>query len=224
MKTAGTLFNEQQRQLIAAAVTEAEKGTAGEIVPVVATVSGRYDRAEDLFGLLLGLVALVVIWVLFQDTTETAWVAGHTPTLGLAAVIAIIVAGFLAGASLATRFPVLRLPFIPPREMRQEVERRALEAFQRYRIRTTRGGTGVLIYVSLYEHMVRVVGDDAVKEKISREDWEGICRQVVDGMKADNAAQGLALAIRQSGELLARHFPILPDDRDELSNELILID
>jgi putative membrane protein len=224
MKTASTLFNEQQRQLIEAAVTEAEQGTVGEIVPVVATVSGRYDRAEDLFGLLLGLVALVVIWVLFQDTTETAWAAGHTPTLGLAAVTAIIVAGFLAGASLATRFPVLRLPFIPPREMRQEVERRALEAFQRYRIRTTRGGTGVLIYVSLYEHMVRVVGDDAVTEKISREDWEGICHLVVDGMKADNAAQGLTLAIRQSGELLARHFPILPDDHNELSNELILID
>ena len=224
MKTASTLFNEQQRQFIAAAVTEAEQGTAGEIVPVVATVSGRYDRAEDLFGLLLGLVTLVVIWVLFQDTTETAWAAGYTPTLGLAAVIAIIVAGFLVGASLATRFPVLRLPFIPPREMRQEVERRAFEAFQRYRIRTTRGGTGVLIYVSLYEHMVRVVGDDAVTEKISREDWEGICRLVVDGMKADNAAQGLTLAIRQSGELLARHFPILPDDHNELSNELILID
>lgn len=83
--------------------------------------------------------------------------AGHTPTLGLAAVIAIIVAGFLVGATLATRFPVLRLPFIPPGEMRHEVERRALEVFQRYRIRTTRGGTGVLIYVSLYEHMVRVV-------------------------------------------------------------------
>jgi putative membrane protein len=224
MKTASTLFNEQQRQFIAAAVTEAEQGTAGEIVPVVATVSGRYDRAEDLFGLLLGLVALVVIWVMFQDTTETAWAAGHTPTLGLATVIAIIVAGFLVGATLATRFPVLRLPFIPPREMRHEVERRALEAFQRYRIRTTRGGTGVLIYVSLYEHMVRVVGDDAVTEKISREDWEDICRLVVDGMKTDNAAQGLTLAIRQSGELLARHFPILPDDHNELSNELILID
>jgi putative membrane protein len=224
MKTASRLFSEQERQLIAATVAEAEKDTAGEIVPVVATVSGRYDRAEDLFGLLLGLVALAVIWVLFQDTTETAWAAGHTPTLGLAAIIASVVAGFLAGAALATRYPVLRLPFIPPREMRQEVERRALEAFQRYRVRTTVGGTGVLIYVSLYEHMVRVVGDDAVTEKISQADWEAICALVVDGMKTDRAADGLAQAVRKSGELLARHFPIQPGDRNELANELILID
>ena len=224
MNKAGTLFNRQQRQLVADAVAEAEKDTAGEIVPVVATMSGRYDRAEDLFGLLLGLLALAVAWILFQDTTEAAWVDAHTPTLGLAALIGIVVAGFLAGAVLATRFPVLRLPFIPAQEMREEVERRALESFQRYRIRTTRGGTGVLIYVSLYEHMVRVVGDDAVMEKVSQEDWEDICRLVVDGMKANRAAEGLMQAIHKSGELLTRHFPIRPGDHNELSNELILID
>jgi len=224
MKTASTLFDAQQRQLIVDAVAEAEKDTAGEIVPVVATVSGRYDRAEDIFGLLLGLVALAVSWVLFQDTTETAWVAGHTPTLGLAAVVGIVVAGFLAGAALATRYPVLRLPFIPPREMREEVERRALEAFQRYRVRSTSGGTGVLIYVSLYEHMVRVVGDDAVMEKVSQKDWAAICRLAVDGMKTNSAADGLTQAIRRSGELLARHFPVRPGDHNQLSNELVLID
>ena len=224
MKRASILFNERERRVIAAAVAEAERVTAGEIVPVVATVSGRYDRAEDLFGLLLGLVALAVIWTLFQGTTEAAWAAGHTPTLGLAAVIGIVIAGFLAGAALATRFPVLRLPFIPTREMRQEVERRALETFQRHRVRTTAGGTGVLIYVSLYERMVRVVGDDAVARKISQDDWEDVCALVVDGMKAGRAAGGLEQAIRKCGELLARHFPIRPDERNELYNELVLID
>ena len=132
--------------------------------------------------------------------------------------------GFVAGAALATRFPVLRLPFIPPREMRLEVERRALETFQRHRVRATAGGTGVLIYVSLYERMVRVVGDDAVARKISQDDWESICALVVDGMKAGRAADGLEQSIRKGGELLARHFPIRPDERNELSNKLILID
>jgi putative membrane protein len=224
MKTASTLFNEQERQSIAAAVTDAEKHTAGEIVPVVASVSGRYDRAEDLFGLLLGLVALAVAWMLFQDTTAADWAAGHTPTLGLAAIIAIVLGGFVVGASLATRFPVLRLVLIPRREMLEEVERRALEAFQRHRVRTTAGGTGVLIYVSLYERMVRVVGDDAVAEKVSPLEWESICTLVVDAMKAGRAAQGLAQAISRSGELLARHFPIQPGDGNELANALILID
>lgn len=224
MKTASVLFSEQERQRIGAAVTEAEQCTAGEIVPVVATVSGRYDRAEDLFGLLLSVIALAVAWILFQDTGAAEWSAGPAPHLGLAALIAIVLVAFVAGAALATRFPALCLAFIPRREMVEEVERRALEAFERYRVRSTAGGTGVLIYVSLYEHMVRVEGDDAVSAKVSQEEWEGICALVVDAMKAGRAAQGLEQAVRRSGELLARHFPIQADDRDELSNELILID
>ena len=107
--------------------------------------------------------------------------------------------------------------------MREEVERRALEAFQRNRVRTTAGGTGVLIYVSLYEHMVRVVGDDATAF-ITQQDWEAVCDLVVQGMKSGRAAEGLAQAIHKAGELLARHCPLQPDDVNELTNELVLID
>jgi len=221
---ASTLFSRQEHEAIEAAVTEAERETSGEIVPVVATVSGRYDRAEDLFGLLLGLVALAIAWLAFQGSVETPWSGVHAPSLGLLASVLIVLAGFIAGAALATRFPVLRLPFIPRAEMREEVERRALEAFQRNRIRTTAGGTGILIYVSLYERMVRVVGDDAIAARLSQSHWEAICDLVVHGMKNGRAAEGLAQAIRKGGELLADHFPIQADDVNELPNELVLLD
>ena len=117
MQKASELFSDDERQVIGAAVAEAERGTAGEIVPVVATVSGRYDRAEDLFGLLLGLVSLAAAWLLFQGTTQIPWVDGQAPTLGLLAVVLIVLCGFVAGAALATRFPLLRLPSAasPPR-------------------------------------------------------------------------------------------------------------
>ena len=57
--------------MIEAAIGEAEQKTAGEIVPVVATASGRYDRGEDLFG----LVALCLVAVLVRHTTfePIAW-------------------------------------------------------------------------------------------------------------------------------------------------------
>ena len=60
------------------ALGEAEEKTSGEIVPVVATVSGRYDRAEDLFGLVLAAIALVVSWIAFQDIRPRGgdWEAG----------------------------------------------------------------------------------------------------------------------------------------------------
>jgi putative membrane protein len=156
MKTASSLFNAEDIRSVEVAIAEAEKMTAGEIVPVVATVSGRYDRAEDLFGLVFALIALTTIWMLFQSTTETDWAVTQSAVLGLPAIVGILIGGFVIGAVLATHFPVLRLPFIARAEMLEEVERRALETFQRERVRDTSSSTGVLIYVSLYEHLVKV--------------------------------------------------------------------
>ena len=226
MKRASDLFSEQDRRVVRAAVEEAERGTAGEIVPVVATTSGRYDRGEDLFGLVVAVVALTAAWVLRQGirVEEGTWSSVYTLGLGLVPVLLIVVLGFVAGTALASYFPVLRLPFIGRREMREEVERGAEAAFQRYRVRGTAAGTGIVIYVSLYERLVRVLGDDAIAARLSPADWQAVCDLAVDGLRHGRAAEGLASAIRKSGELLSRHFPIQPDDRNELSNDLRLID
>ena len=224
MKRASELFNTQDMESVAAAIAAAERITAGEIVPVVATVSGRYDRAEDLFGLLFGVVALSVAWLLFQDSAQTAWSATPTPVLGLAAIVGILIAGFLVGVVLATYIPALRLPFISRAEMVEEVERRALETFQRVRIRDTDSGTGVLIYVSLYERVVKVVGDDAAAATLPMEALEEICALVVDGLKQGQPAVGLAQAVKKTGELLAPNLPPTLSDTNELANQLIIID
>jgi putative membrane protein len=224
MKTANSLFSAEDKQAVEAAIAEAEKMTAGEIVPVVATVSGRYDRAEDLFGLLFALIALSVAWLLFQDTTEAAWSAAQTHVLGLPATVGILIGGFIIGAALATHFPALRLPFIARAEMIEEVERRALETFQRQRVRDTSSGTGVLIYVSLYEHVVKVIGDDGVAAQLSSDSLEDICKLVVDGLKRGQPADGLRQAVTKTGELLAPHLPPAVGDDNEIANQLILID
>lgn len=224
MKKASALFNTQDREFVEAAIAEAERITAGEIVPVVATVSGRYDRAEDLFGLLFGVVALSVAWVLFQDTTLTDWSATQTQVLGLPAIAGILIVGFLIGAVLATHFPVLRLPFIARAEMIEEIERRALETFQRVRIRDTAAGTGVLIYVSLYERIVKVIGDDSAAAALPIEALEEVCALVVDGLKRGQPADGLAQAVKKTRELLAPKLSPTANDTNELANQLILID
>jgi len=224
MKTASSLFDTQDKTSVEAAIVEAEKMTTGEIVPVVATVSGRYDRAEDLFGLVFSLLVLTAIWMLFEGTTETGWSATQSTVFGLPAVAGILIGGFVTGAALATHFPILRLPFIARAEMVEEVERRALETFQRERIRDTSSGTGVLIYVSLYEHLVKVIGDDAITAKLPPEALEDICALVVNGLKAGQPAQGLRQAVTKTGELLAVHLPPSATSVNELANHLILID
>ncbi len=226
MKLANDFLSEQEQIAITRAVADAEANTSAEIVPVVASVSGRYDRAESTFGLLFALSSLTVIWLLFQDVqlVEEDWTSSFQLTIGLLPVIVIIVAGYIGGVVLATYVPILRRPLIGRREMQDEVAENAAAAFQQFRIHRTVAGTGLVIYISLYEHMVQILADETITAALDQSEWDAVRDLVLQGIKDDNAAEELIAAINHSGELLAKHFPIQPEDRDELKNELYLID
>ena len=59
MKKASQHFTEEEKKKISQAVKDAESKTAAEIIPVAATSSGRYDRAEDIIGLVIGIIVMV---------------------------------------------------------------------------------------------------------------------------------------------------------------------
>jgi len=226
MLRASRFFSEDETRLVEEAVALAELRTSGEIVPVVATASGRYDRAEDLFGVLFALGAVAAGWMPLQRLAETegAWGAGHPLLLGLLPVLALFLVGFLAGTVLATAVPALRLPFIAQAEIEAEVDRAASAAFHNFRVRQTEDATGILIYLSLFERTVKVLGDDPINDRLEPEQWSEVVELVVEGIRTKRAAQGLKDGILRCGDLLAEHFPIQPGDRNELGNQLRLID
>ena len=222
-KRASELFSEGDRKRIADAVQKAEGSTSAEIVPVVATPSGRYDRAEDLFGLVTAMALLAVGWLTCPRMHPEAGWEGGLSAGGLFPVLLTILTGFIAGAAMASRFTGLRLLFLSSREMEEEVHRAARAAFMSSKVRRTAGGTGVHLYVSLFEHRVVVLPDDTIADR-NPVDWSGPCATIVEGMKAGRPAEGLEQAILQCGELLSVDFPRADGDEDELSNELVLLD
>lgn len=226
MKKASRFFSSQELDTIKKAVAEAEKRTSGEIVPVLATASGHYHRAEDVVGVLLGLLSVSLAWIFFQriEPAHGMWVSGYAMSLGLVSVLLVFVAGFIAGVCAASYFPILKQPFLTSSEMKAEVERSAAIAFSRFHVSDTRGGSGILIYVSLFERMVYVQGDDAVSKKIAQADWEEARDLIINGIRAGLACDGFCKAISKCGSLLAVHLPVQPGDTDELPNELRLID
>ena len=225
MKKATKLFTKDKINLIEATIQEAEKKTSAEIVPVIASSSGRYDRAEDMFAFLLSLLTLGLTWVGLQGSIEIdAWNITSEIKLNLIMVLTILIVTFFIGIALASHFPLLRLPLIAKTEMQEEVEIRARETFQRLKIRGTKNANGLLIYVSLYEHMVHVVGDDSINAKLSQDDWNELCNIIIKGFKDSKPEEGMCNGIFQCGELLSEHFPINPDDENELFDQLHLID
>jgi putative membrane protein len=226
MVRASKFLTEEEKSAIARAIGEAEKKTTAEIVPVVATRSGRYDRAEDVVGVVVGLIAVAAVWLLFQkvEAVGEEWGTAHRCSVSLIAILGTFTIGFIVGTFAATAVPALAYPLIGRREKEEEVERSARRAFVEFQVRRTVGGTGILIYVSLFERMVWVLGDTAIGQKLSQSHWDEVRDLIVDGLRRRRPAEGLQSAIARCGELLAEHFPLAPGDVNEIANELRLID
>jgi len=217
------LFDEGKRHAVEAAIEAAEKRTAAEFVVVVAERSGRYDRAEDLFGLVIAFAVMAITWLLFQNV-EPMWGDRWGLTLGLLPLAAVTFVGWVAGTFLAIRFPVLARPFLGQGEMLDDVKQSAAASFHRFRVRRTADAIGVLVYVSLYERQVWVVGDDNISAVLDGEAWAPVRDRIVDGFRRDDPAAGLVSALALAADLLADHFPVGDTNPDELPNTVHFID
>ena len=225
MQRATNLFSEAQRQQIEQAVVDAEAKTACEIVPVVATASGRYDRAEDIIGVWLAILAAITVWVMFPRAADETGNWGGTPLyVGLLVLVVGMVVVFIVGAWAGSQIGWLRRLFTPREQMREEVFSKARELFFDQRIHHTTGATGLLIYVSLFEHMAVVLGDQVVLDKLGQPALDQLCQQLTEGLHQGDATDAIHSTITAAGDLLSKPLPRAENDVNELEDTLVLID
>lgn len=214
MARVDTFFTTEDLQRIERAVHEAEQQTSGEIVPYAVYASDAYERAFWRAGLLFGTLAMSVFLVMHNYSRM--WMP-----LELAEVAAGTLLAALFGALLAYAIDDVRRVFAGRELMRHRVRQRAMEAFLAEEVFNTKDRTGILIFLSLLEHHVIVLGDAGINAKVQQEEWDEVVKAIVQGMKANKPADGLIAAIRQCGELLHREgVAIRTDDKNELSNKM----
>jgi putative membrane protein len=213
-------FTEADLEAVRSAVREAEAGTSGEIVPFVVPASDPYVSAlwkGAAFGALCGpLLALAAF--LFGGGFWGVW--GWRGAVSLWMVLPAA-AGAAAGYLLAMSVPAVKRWLAGPAMLEARVRQRAGLAFLAEEVFTTRERTGILLFVSLFEHRVVVLGDSGINRQVEAVHWEGVVATVVEGIRAGRPGAGLAAGIRQCGELLARFgVAIRPDDSNELADDL----
>jgi putative membrane protein len=225
MKKASDLFTDEQKQQIDQAVIQAEAQTSAEIVPVVATASGRYDRPEDIAGLWLGVLGLVAAWLLLPNADNSAgsW-GGWQNGYNLAIMILAVVVGFVVGAVIAAKLPGLRRLLTSRAEMTDDVLARTREMFAGNQIHRTRDATGLLIYISLFERMARIEADATIIEKLGQDAINALAATLTQRLREGDPAAALCETITQAGQQLAPLLPRPADDTDELPNALVLLD
>jgi len=224
MRTATSAVNVEQRQKIEAAVAAAEGGTSCEIVPVVATGSGRYDRAEDIAGLWVSILGASVVWLVMpRQVASGAW--NDIPQWGEIVILALtILICFVAGVAACSRIAVLRRLFTPRQQMDEEVNLRARELFFDRRVHHTEGASGILIYVSLFEHTAVVLGDRNVISAVGDGFLTELCDRLTSDLKQIGIADSICGVIQHASGTLADALPRSSDDVNELPDTLVLID
>ncbi len=224
MQKASEIINSEQRARVESAVSAAESRTSCEIVPVVATASGRYDRAEDLVGLWCAVVGAVVAFLTFPGHNDHGtW--GGIPLWGqVGLLVLVMLVCFIFGAVLADRFRNLRRLFTPRSHMQEEVNLRARQLFFDRRVHHTAGASGLLIFVSLYERTAVVLGDRSVVETLGEKFPEELCQRLTTGLRTQDVASAICDTIQHAATSLQTALPRTASDVNELPDTLVLLD
>jgi len=227
VQRASSLFSESDRLRLNSSVRLAELGTSAEIVPVVATASGRYDRAEDLIGLWLGVVLMIAVSVSWPSPAASADSGSWGPDPAIMQIVKLtvtMVAGFLLGAILGARVSWLRRLFTPTLQMTDEVRRAAQAVFFDQRIHHTQSGGGMLIYISLFEHIAVILADRQIVAALGQPVLDELCRSLTEQIHKGNLTEAICQTIQAAGNKLSVAMPREQDDVNELSDALVTMD
>ncbi|MCP3914660.1 MAG: hypothetical protein GY711_03770 [bacterium] len=203
------VLSEADSNALAEEIARAEKRTTGEIVCVVVERSDPHPGAAWFAAFLTtfgGTLALA------------AWMPWAEPVALVAAQIGLAFIGFVC----ARKLPAFARMLVPEPRATAVAEEQALLEFNRAAIEETEGQTGVLLFVSLFERRVVVLGDVGVNERVGAEHWRDTDAAILAGIRGGSLRAGLERGIEMCGEVLARHFPWTDGDRDELPNHLIV--
>lgn len=215
------LISEADEARIREAVRQAEQRTAGEIVPVVVPQSARYDvavwRAASITA--VAALALTLAVYLLYDGWGLRWL--HE---GWGVVLVTLVAGS-TGALLAAYVPPVKRLFAGSAYMARRVHQRAMQAFVEEEVFGTRDRTGILLFISLLEHRIEVLGDTGISAVVDPDEWGEIVVLVRDGIRSGRPAEGIVQAVERCGVLLEkRGVALKPDDVNELPDGLRIRD
>jgi putative membrane protein len=201
-------FKREELERITKTIHEVESHTIGEVAVMVVDSSDHYIEAEILGGIFLAsLLSLVMTTLNFHSSI---WV-----------YISLSFMLFFPSKYLFDKIPVLKTAFMGVKRKETAVMQRAERAFYEKGLYKTKKNTGVLFFLSLLERKVWILADKGIYEKINQETLNKFAKSVSQGIRDGRACDALCEAIRELGELLSNHFPVTPDDTDELSDEVM---
>lgn len=157
-------FDDPQRDRLAEAITVAERKTRGEIVVVVTRHCDDYHWVPLLWASVAALALPPLVY----------WFQWWTPVKIYLAQLALF-----AALLLVLSYWPIRMAIATPALKRKYARRLAREQFVSHGLHTTKGRTGILIFVAIAERYCEVVADVAVAAKVPQAEWDAMVADLV---------------------------------------------
>ena len=211
-------LKEEDLERIKAAVKNAEEKISGEIVPVLVERSGDYLIAlykGSLIGAALTFITMVILdRFVINDAVNTLF---YDPVF----ILLIVILGGVLGAVVPYfSDPVKRL-LVARRYQDLVTRQRAENAFLEEEVFNTRQRTGVMIFISFFEHEVIVMADKGISKIVDQKQWDNIVQDLIKDIRNGRVVEALENGIKQCGDiLLEKGFRKTIDDVNELRDDL----
>jgi putative membrane protein len=211
-------FSDDDLQRIKAAVSEAEKKISGEIVPVIVERSGTYAVANYKACLISAALVFVLMVILdryvIDHATDTLY---YDPLF----IFTAVMAGAAVGAFLPNLIPSLKRRLVSRADLDESCRQSAENAFLEEEIFNTRHRTGIMIFISFFEHEVIVMADKGISKVVDQQEWDKIVAELVSNIRSGKLIEGIEAGIRRCGDiLLEKGFQKTSDDINELRDDL----
>lgn len=211
-------FSESDLQRIKQAVKDAEDKISGEIVPVIVERSGHYSIALYKSALVFATVGFIFMIIfdryLIQDASNTLY---YDPVF----IFFVVLSSGLLGVLLAVVSDSFKRMFISRRHFDEWTRIGAEAAFLEEEVFNTRHRTGIMIFISFFEHKVIVMADRGISKVVEQREWDALVASLVGFIRQGKPVDGIEAGIRRCGEiLLEKGFHKTADDINELRDDL----
>jgi putative membrane protein len=201
-------LTDSQREALQKKVEKIESQTSGEIVPLVVRRSSPPGFGPDWLSSAVIFLGLVTVWGVEQISPFPLVLDSVLQSLAL---LLLLLNGVLFS-------PFVQRLFLSKAQRTFYVNQRAMAEFLSQGLTNTRGRSGVLIFVSLFEHKIQILVDQGISKKVTPEQWQRISQNAAQRLKKGMLFEALDEALDQVAPYLIEHFPRAIDDQNELGD------
>ncbi|RAW03134.1 TPM domain-containing protein [Pseudochryseolinea flava] len=211
-------FTDSDLQRIKSAVKNAEDKISGEIVPVIVDRSGIYSVANYKSSLMFAALTFVIMIILDRyvivDAVNTLF---YDPVF----VFIMVVLGGLLGSVIPNFISGYKRLLISQAQFDVATRQRAETAFLQEEVFNTRHRTGIMIFISFFEHEVIVMSDRGISKVVEQKQWDKIVADLIVSIRDGKMVDGIEHAVKRCGDLLLeKGFHKTDDDVNELRDDL----